>query len=70
MSFTMVVLVKQVPNWSNITGEAMNADGTVNRNALPAVFNPDDLLALELALDLKDREGGRVTVLTLSLIPL
>jgi len=65
VSFTMVVLVKQVPNWSNITGEAMNADGTVNRNALPAVFNPDDLLALELALDLKDREGGRVTVLTM-----
>ncbi len=65
MSFTMVVLVKQVPNWSNITGEAMNADGTVNRNALPAVFNPDDLLALELALDLKDRAGGQVTVLTM-----
>ncbi len=65
MSFTMVVLVKQVPNWTNISGQAMNADGTVNRAALPAVFNPDDLLALELALDLKDRYGGHVTVLTM-----
>ncbi len=65
MSYTMVVLVKQVPNWSNISGQAMNPDGTVNRNALPAVFNPDDLLALELALDLKDRHGGHVTVLTM-----
>jgi electron transfer flavoprotein beta subunit len=65
VSFTMIVLVKQVPNWSNIGVQAMNADGTVNRNALPAVFNPDDLLALELALDLKDRFGGHVTVLTM-----
>lgn len=45
----------------------MNDDGTVNRAALPAVFNPEDLNALELALDIKDCYGGRVTVITMGL---
>ena len=48
----IVVLVKQVPDTANVTGEAMKEDGTVNRAALPAVFNPDDLNALEEALRL------------------
>lgn len=63
--FNTIVLAKQVPDWSNVSGEAMNPDGTVNRAALPAVFNPDDLHGLELALDLKDRFGGTVTLLTM-----
>jgi electron transfer flavoprotein beta subunit len=45
----------------------MNDDGTVNRGALPAIFNPEDLNALELALDIKDRYGGHVTVITMGL---
>jgi electron transfer flavoprotein beta subunit len=45
----------------------MNDDGTVNRGALPAVFNPEDLNALELALDIKDKFGGKVTVITMGL---
>ncbi len=45
-----VVLVKQVPDTHNITGEVMTKDGTMNRNALPAIFNPEDLNALEMAL--------------------
>ena len=61
----IVVLVKQVPDTANVTGEAMKDDGTVNRAALPAIFNPEDLNALEEALRLKDRHGGRVTVLTM-----
>jgi electron transfer flavoprotein beta subunit len=48
-----------------ITGEAMLPDGTVNRSALPAIFNPEDLHALELALELKERYGGYVTVVTM-----
>ena len=47
----IVVLVKQVPDTANVTGEAMKDDGTVNRAALPAIFNPEDLNALEVALD-------------------
>ena len=62
-----MVLVKQVPDTKRITGKAMNDDGTVNRAALPAIFNPEDLNALEAALDIKDRFGGTVTVITMGL---
>ena len=61
----IVVLVKQVPDTANVTGDAMKDDGTVNRAALPAIFNPEDLNALEEGLRLKDRYGARVTVLTM-----
>jgi electron transfer flavoprotein beta subunit len=61
----IVVLVKQVPDTANVTGEAMKDDGTVNRAALPAIFNPEDLNALEEALRLRERNGGRVTVVTM-----
>jgi electron transfer flavoprotein beta subunit len=54
----LIVLVKQVPDTHNITGEAMTPEGTVNRAALPAVFNPDDLYALEAALQIKDANPG------------
>jgi electron transfer flavoprotein beta subunit len=62
-----VVLIKQVPDTKRITGRAMNDDGTVNRSALPAIFNPEDLNALELALQIKDKFGGRITVITMGL---
>ena len=65
MSYTIIVFVKQVPDTQNITGDAMKADGTVNRQALPAIFNPEDLNALELALQLKDRYQANVTVATM-----
>ncbi|NOZ61272.1 MAG: electron transfer flavoprotein subunit beta/FixA family protein [Calditrichaeota bacterium] len=58
-------MVKQVPDTKRIIGNAMKEDGTVNRSALPAIFNPEDLHALELALSLKDRYEGTVTVLTM-----
>ena len=65
MAYNCVVLVKQVPDTANITGRAMNDDGTVNRAALPAIFNPEDLNALEMALQVRDKLGGQVTVLTM-----
>ena len=62
----IVVLAKQVPDTRNMGEEAMTAEGTVNRAALPAIFNPDDLKALELALRLKDEcVGSAVYVLTM-----
>lgn len=67
MAYNCVVLAKQVPDTQRITGKVMNDDGTVNRSALPAIFNPEDLNALELALQIKDRFGGRVTVVTMGL---
>lgn len=65
MGHTILVFVKQVPDTKNVTGEAMKADGTVNRAALPTIFNPEDLNALELALQLKDRYGAKVVVATM-----
>ena len=65
MAINCVVCVKQVPDTKRITGEAMKDDGTVNRAALPAIFNPEDLNALEAALDVRDRRGGTVTVVTM-----
>jgi len=59
------VFVKQVPDTKNVTGQAMKPDGTVNRAALPAIFNPEDLNALELALQLKDRYQAKVVVATM-----
>ena len=64
-SYRSIVLVKQVPDTSNITGSAMKEDGTVNRAALPTIFNPEDLSALEAALEVKDRFGGTVTVVSM-----
>jgi len=65
VAYNCVVLVKQVPDTKRITGQAMNDDGTVNRSALPAIFNPEDLNALELALQIKDKFGGSITVITM-----
>ena len=65
MPYHCVVLVKQVPDTANITGKAMKEDGTVNRAALPAIFNPEDLNALEMALQITEEHGGEVTVLTM-----
>lgn len=66
MSFNIVVLAKQVPDTRNVGKDAMKADGTVNRAALPAIYNPEDLNALEQALRLKSKvEGAQVHVLTM-----
>ena len=65
MAYKCVVLVKQVPDTANISGKAMRDDGTVNRAALPAIFNPEDLNALEMALQVKEQHGGQVIVLTM-----
>lgn len=66
MKLNIIVLAKQVPDTRNVGGDAMNADGTINRAALPAIFNPEDLNALEQALRLKDEyPASKITVLTM-----
>ncbi len=67
MAYNCVVLIKQVPDTKRITVKAMNDDGTVNRSALPAIFNPEDLNALESALEIKEKYGGKITVITMGL---
>lgn len=65
-SMKIIVLAKQVPDTRNVGKDAMKADGTVNRAALPAIFNPEDLHALEQALHLKDKyPGSIITILTM-----
>ncbi|MCQ2219205.1 MAG: electron transfer flavoprotein subunit beta/FixA family protein [Paludibacteraceae bacterium] len=68
MSLKIVVLAKQVPDTHNVGKDAMTPEGTVNRAALPAIFNPEDLNALEQALRLKDKfEGSTISVVTMGL---
>ena len=68
MSLNIIVLAKQVPDTRNVGKDAMKEDGTINRAALPAIFNPEDLNALEQALRLKDANpGSTVTMLTMGL---
>ncbi len=69
MSFRIVCLAKQVPDTRNVGRDAMKADGTVNRSALPAIFNPEDLNALEMALRLKEMRGGDAEVILLTMGP-
>ena len=66
MGLKIIVLAKQVPDTRNVGKDAMKADGTVNRAALAAIFNPEDLNALEQALQLKDKyAGSTITILTM-----
>ncbi|MBD3410970.1 MAG: electron transfer flavoprotein beta subunit/FixA family protein [Ignavibacteriales bacterium] len=63
--YRSIVMVKQVPDTANISGKVMRDDGTVNRSKLPAIFNNEDVCALELALQVKERYGGTVAVVTM-----
>lgn len=58
-----VVAIKQVPDTSNVR---INPEtGTLIREGVPAIVNPYDAHAVELAVRLKEKFGGRVTVLTM-----
>jgi len=59
----IVVCIKQVPDSAQIRVHPVT--NTIMRQGVPAIINPFDLFALEEALRLKDRMGGRVTVLTM-----
>ncbi|MBI5402930.1 MAG: electron transfer flavoprotein subunit beta/FixA family protein [Ignavibacteriae bacterium] len=63
--YNSIVLVKQVPDTANISGKVMKDDGTVNRAKLPAIFNHEDKIALEFALRVKDKFGGKVSAVTM-----
>lgn len=62
-TYKIVVLAKQVPDTRNVGKNAMKEDGTVNRAALPAIFNPEDMNALEQALRIKDKFPGSIVQL-------
>ncbi len=65
-AYNIIVLAKQVPDTRNVGKDAMKADGTINRAALPAIFNPEDLNALEQALRIKDQfPASKINILTM-----
>jgi electron transfer flavoprotein beta subunit len=58
-----VVAIKQVPDTSNVR---INTEtGTLIREGVPAIINPYDAHAVEMAVRLKEQYGGKVTVLTM-----
>jgi len=59
----IVVLVKQVPDTTEIKIDKVN--GTLIRNGIPSIINPDDQAAIECALKLKERYDAQVTILTM-----
>ena len=59
----IVVCIKQVPDSAQIRVHPVT--NTIMRQGVPAIINPFDLFAIEEALRLKDKMGGRVTVLTM-----
>jgi hypothetical protein len=65
LDYHCIVCIKQVPDTAHVTADAMKEDGTINRSALPAIINPDDLHALEAGLAVREQHGGTVTVITM-----
>ncbi len=61
----IVVCIKQVPDTKG--GVQFNPDGTLNRAAMMTIMNPDDKAGLEAALEIKDKYGAEVTVVTMGL---
>ncbi|MBO8465077.1 MAG: electron transfer flavoprotein subunit beta/FixA family protein [Bacteroidetes bacterium] len=59
----IVVCIKQVPDTTEIKINPVT--GTLIRDGVPSIMNPDDKGGLELALRLKDRFGAHVTVITM-----
>ena len=63
----ILVTVKQVPDTSGKI--AVNPDGTLNRASMQAIINPDDLRAVEAALQCKDTYGCKVMAITMGPLP-
>lgn len=59
----IVVCIKQVPDTTEIKLDPVT--GTLIRDGVPSIMNPDDKGGLEFALQLKDKYGAHVTVITM-----
>ena len=60
----IVVCVKQVPNTTQIKIDPVT--GVMDRTGIPSIMNPDDKVALEYALRIKDEVGGAVYVVSMA----
>ncbi len=59
----IVVCLKQVPDTTAVKIDPKT--GTLIRDGVPSIINPEDKHALEVALQLKDNNGAEVTVLSM-----
>lgn len=59
----IVVCLKQVPDTSEVKIDPVK--GTLIREGVPSIINPDDRHALEEALRLRETEGGEVIVISM-----
>src|SRR5213078_4233705 len=62
-----VVSIKQVPDTAEVRIDPRT--NTMIRSGVPSIVNPDDVHAIEEAVRLKERFGGKVTVLTMGPSP-
>ncbi len=61
----ILVCIKQVPDTKN--GVVFNPDGTLNRGAMDKVMNPDDKAGLEVALQIKEKTGAEITIVSMGI---
>ncbi|HTG00939.1 MAG TPA: electron transfer flavoprotein subunit beta/FixA family protein [Nitrospirota bacterium] len=59
----IIVLVKQVPDTSEV--KINRETNTLIRDGVPSIINPFDRYAIEEALRLREKHGGKVTALTM-----
>ncbi|MDR1835906.1 MAG: electron transfer flavoprotein subunit beta/FixA family protein [Fusobacteriaceae bacterium] len=59
----IIVCIKQVPNTNEV--KINQETGTLIRDGVPSIINPDDRNAIEAALQLRDLNGGKVTVISM-----
>jgi electron transfer flavoprotein beta subunit len=65
MPFHMIVIAREVWDTRDLLSSPVGADGQLVEAGLTRRFEPEDLNSLEQALQIRDREGGKVTVLSL-----
>ncbi len=59
----IIVCIKQVPNTTEIKIDPVT--NTLKRDGVPSIINPDDKTAIEAALQLKEKHGATVTVISM-----
>lgn len=64
MPFNCIVVIREVWDTRDLSGDVLDG-GKLKEAALTTRFEPEDLNALEMALQIKDKQGGKVTALTI-----
>ena len=59
----IIVCIKQVPDTNEVKLDPVT--GTLIRDGIPSIINPDDKAGLEAALRIKDQNGAKVTVISM-----